>query len=234
MTVYKIRINKNSQVTVESMILFFKNITKAKKYKMEYFFTREYGTKLGHQHWQAYVETNLDLTARQLLYLKHKQNIKDTKNAHSIIPSPDTEDGERYKAYCTKDLKNSNINDNSIVTSLSQEEIQKLMEEWCNKYKPLSDKNKKNNSKKSASERLMSFLKENEYRFLEKKDGMTYEWHEDLLKLIIEYYKINTIFFDNYVTKKAMCLALATYDREYLDYVITDKWQDFVKDAKTI
>lgn len=233
MPVYKVRVNENSIVTLENLILFFKELTKFKKYHLDYFFHKEKGTKLGNSHWQGFFETNLDLSPRQIQYQKRKQKIKDVQNAHSIVPTKDIKDGDRYKAYCTKDISRcKELPTDKISTNLSIEKVKDHMQKWDETYKPLSNQKKSQNLK--GSEKLLLHLKQNEFQFLPEDRNISYEWHEDLFKCIVKYYHINCIFFDNYIIKKAMCLALSSYDPDYLNSILWDKWEDFVQQEKSI
>lgn len=228
---YKIRINQNSLLTPEKINNFFNNITKNMKCygPLRYFYNAEVGKKLKHHHIQGWVETGLELTPRQIQYHKQKQNMKDNKNCHQITPAKNNIDARRYMAYCTKEVQN--IAD--IHSNLTVEEVETLMEEWKTVYIP--QRISKPTKTLRAPEKLMLYLKENEKNFIPVGDAcFTYAWHADLLKEILNYYKLETIFLDSYIVRKAMCLALLTYDKDYIENNLTTKWEEYVEIEKTL
>lgn len=228
---YKIRINQNSLLSPDEINNFFNKITKnMKKYgKLQYFYHVEIGKKLKNRHIQGWVQTELELTSRQIQYHKTKQKLKDQKNCHQITPCIDSLDAERYRAYCTKDVTDTK----NVLTSLSEDEVQEQIKIWKDVYVPQRITKPKKNLR--APEKLMLYLKQNESNFIPCGDACyTYAWHADLLKEILNYYKIECIFLDSYVIKKAMCLALLTYDKEYAESLLQSKWDEYVEIEKNI
>lgn len=228
---YKIRINQNSLLSPQEINNFFNKITnKMKKYgTLKYFYNQEIGKKLKNKHIQGWCETKLELTSRQIQYHKTKQKLKDQKNCHQITPCTDSNDAERYRAYCTKDI----IDIKNVQSSLTTEEINTQIKIWKDVYVPQRITKPKKNLR--APEKLMLYLKQNEQNFIPCGDAcFTYAWHADLLKEILNYYRIECIFLDSYIIKKAMCLALLTYDKEYAESLLQDKWDEYIEITKNI
>jgi hypothetical protein len=228
---YKIRINQNSLLSPEQINNFFNKITNnMKKYgELKFFYNMEIGKKLKHSHIQGWVETKMEMTSRQIQYHKTKQKLKDTKNCHQITPCEDTQDEDRYRAYCAKDVEDKT----KVITTLTETEIQEQMDIWQNVYIP--QRITKPTKTPRAPEKLMQYLKTNEKNFIPCGDAcFTNAWHAELLKEILNYYKIECIFLDSYVIKKAMCLALLTYDKDYIENLLQNKWEEYVEITNNI
>lgn len=228
---YKIRINQNSLLTTAEINKFFNNITKNMKVygQLKYFYNQEIGKKLKNKHIQGWVETKLELSSRQIQYHKKLQKLKDTKNCHQITPCPDPIDAERYRAYCTKDVDDIK----TVQSTLTQAEIEEQMDIWKSVYIPQRITKPKKTPR--APEALMLYLKANEKNFIPCGDAcFTNAWHAELLKEILNYYHLETIFLDSYIMRKAMCLALLTYDRDYIENLLTNKWEEYIEIEKTL
>ncbi len=146
------------------------------------------------------------------------------KNCHQITPCEDKQDEDRYRAYCTKDVDDIS----KVNTSLTPEEVQEQIDIWKDVYIP--QRITKPAKTLRAPEKLMVYLKANEQNFIPVGDAcFTNAWHAELLKEILNYYRLESIFLDSYIVKKAMCLALLTYDKDFVENLLQNKWDEYVE-----